>query len=54
MKGSIFALGSPVRVMRNNEKETHDSVGTVLGKEMCYKAAMTASAIPISRKTLKT
>lgn len=40
--------------MRNNEKETHDGVGTALGTEMCDKADMTASAIPISGKTLAT
>lgn len=47
-----FYLGYPVRVLRDNDKEIPDSMATVLGKEMCNKAAITASEIPISGKTL--
>lgn len=43
-----FCLGYPVRVIRDNDKEMHDGMATVLGKEMCNKASITASVIPIS------
>lgn len=47
-----FCLGYPVRVIRDNDKEMHDGMATVLGKEMCNKASITASVIPISGKHL--
>lgn len=43
-----FCLGGPDRVMRNNEKETHNSVGTVIGKEITYKVDIPEFLIQVS------
>lgn len=40
--------------IRDDDKEIHNSMVTVFGKEMCNKAAIIASVIPISGKTLVT
>lgn len=47
-----FCLCYPVKVLRDNDKEVHDSMATVLGKEMCNKATITASVKPISGEAL--
>lgn len=43
-----FCLCGPDRVMRNNEKETCNSVGTIIGKEIAYKVDIPEFLIQIS------
>lgn len=40
--------------IRDDDKEIHNSMVTVFGKEMCNKSATIASVIPVSGKTLVT